>query len=70
MALQKTFKLTERVNINFKFEMFNIMNHANFGLPNTTAITSATGAGTSTAGLITNTVTNSRQLQFALRLNF
>lgn len=31
-ALEKNFRLNERANATFKFEMFNRLNHANFGL--------------------------------------
>jgi hypothetical protein len=68
-ALEKNFKLSERANATFKFEMFNILNHANFGLPNTTALTGS-GAANASAGIITYTLTTSRQLQFALRISF
>jgi hypothetical protein len=69
LALEKTFKLVERVSATFRAEMFNILNRANFGLPNTTALT-ASGAANPSAGVITYTVSPSRQLQFALRINF
>ena len=69
VALEKTFKPSEKVNVTFKAEMFNIMNHANFGLPNTTAL-AAGGAANPSAGLIIYTTTSSRQLQFALRVTF
>jgi hypothetical protein len=70
MALEKNFNLTEGgVSLTFRAEAFNLLNHANFGLPNTTAI-AANGNANPAAGSITYTVTSSRQLQFALRLNF
>ena len=68
-VLEKNFKLNERANATFKFEMFNILNHANFGLPNTGALPGS-GAANAAAGLITYTVTSSRQLPFALRIAF
>ena len=68
-ALEKNFKFNERANATLKFEMFNIFNHANFGLPGTATLTGSGAAG-ATAGLITYTVTSSRQLQFALRISF
>lgn len=69
LALEKSFKLPERGKATFRFEMFNVLNHANFGLPNTTALT-ASGAANPSAGVITYTVTSSRQIQLALRINF
>jgi hypothetical protein len=69
MALDKNFKQFEKVTTTFRFEMFNILNHTNFGLPNTTAL-AAGGAASPSAGQITYTTTTSRQLQFALRFSF
>ncbi len=69
--------LGENGKLVFRAEFFNILNHANFGMPNGVAY-----AGTltdtsnyvetplSTAGAITNTVTTSRQIQLALKLIF
>jgi len=69
LAVNKTFTLRERIKTTFRFEMFNIMNHTNLGVPTTTALTSS-GAASPSAGLITYTATTSRQLQFALRIAF
>jgi hypothetical protein len=68
-ALEKTFKVREPVNATFRAEMFNILNHPNFGLPNTTALVAA-GTANAAAGQITYTITSSRQVQFALRISF
>ncbi|HEX3743843.1 MAG TPA: TonB-dependent receptor [Bryobacteraceae bacterium] len=69
VALEKTFAVRERMRVTFRAEMFNVLNHANFGLPNPTAVASS-GAPNASAGVVTYTVTSARQLQFALRLNF
>jgi hypothetical protein len=69
MALAKTFKLRESIGATFRAEMFNVFNHANFGLPNTNPLQS-NGTATGSAGIITYTQTPSRQLQFGLRINF
>jgi hypothetical protein len=69
LALQKTFPVYERLNATFRFEAFNIANHANFGLPNMFPLTTA-GTANASAGLITYTTTSARQLQFAVRINF
>jgi hypothetical protein len=68
-ALQKAFKPGEKETLTFRAEAFNIMNHPNFGLPNTSAL-NAQGAPNASAGVITYTITSSRQIEFALRLNF
>jgi hypothetical protein len=67
----------EGSNLEFRAEFFNILNRANFGIPPGSAFTGAladTGPYSelplSTAGRITNTSTTSRQIQFALKLQF
>jgi hypothetical protein len=59
-SIFKSFKVTERINLMFRTEIFNIINHANFSPPNETY----------TSGSITQTATKSRQIQFALKLVF
>jgi hypothetical protein len=68
MSLFKNFALTERASLQFRSEFFNVLNHANFAAPNTTVF--ANGAVSASAGLITSTVTTSRQIQFGLKLIF
>jgi hypothetical protein len=67
-SLLKRTSITERVGIEFRAEFFNILNRANFGLPNVTVF-----SGTSfnpSAGIISTTSTTSRQIQFGLKLLF
>jgi hypothetical protein len=60
----KDFKLTERpVIMQFRAELFNGLNHPNFGLPGRTFATAS-------FGVISTTVTNNRDVQFALKLIF
>jgi hypothetical protein len=68
-ALNKIFTITERTNLAFRAEFFNILNHPNFGLINTTIFT-GTGARNASAGQITSTINTSRQIQFGLKLSF
>jgi len=64
----KDMRLHERVNLQFRAEFFNILNHANFNTPNAVVFTPS---GLSpTAGIITSTSTTSRQIQFALKLRW
>jgi hypothetical protein len=68
VSVMKMTTLKERMKLQFRAEMFNILNHPNFAAPNDTVF-----SGTSynaSAGLITSTATNSRQIQFALKLMF
>lgn len=69
LGLEKTFRIHDFASTTFRAESFNLFNHTNFGLPNTSAF-AASGAANPSAGVITQTVTSSRQFQLALRINF
>ena len=60
--LNKTFAITERQSLQFRAEIFNAFNRANFGVPGITI-----GAG---FGQIVNTSTEARIVQFALKYKF
>ncbi|MBV9677257.1 MAG: carboxypeptidase regulatory-like domain-containing protein, partial [Acidobacteriaceae bacterium] len=66
----KNTALTERTNLQFRAEFFNIANHTNFGTPNPVVFTSASVIPAPTAGVITTTASTSRQIQFGLKLVF
>jgi hypothetical protein len=68
-GLEKNFRVRDFANMTFRAESFNLFNHTNLGLPNTSAF-AASGAANPSAGVITQTVTSSRQFQLALRVNF
>lgn len=68
LSLTKTFAFSERFNLQFRSEFFNIFNHTNFNVPNPVVFASATGGPSPTAGVITATTTTSRQIQFGLKL--
>ena len=64
-------RISETANVQFRAEIFNILNRANFGtpaVPDHTDIFDSTGAPVAAAGLLTSTTTTSRQIQFALKL--
>ncbi len=67
-SLAKKIVFTERLNLQFRAEFFNIFNHTNFNTPNPVVYTAATGGPSPTAGVITSTATTSRQIQFGLKL--
>jgi hypothetical protein len=81
-SFSKKFQLSEGWAVQFRGELFNILNRANFAYPNTIvfgANNCTTGANrftcsansiSSSAGAITATSTTSRQIQFALKLLF
>jgi hypothetical protein len=68
LSATKQFEITERVNLQFRAEFFNILNHANFNTPNPIVFSSAASGALTSAGLITSTSTTSRQIQFGLKL--
>jgi hypothetical protein len=71
LSLIKRTKLTERQMIEFRWEVFDVFNHANFGQPGRTA-----QVGSNAFGVITTTrfptgdSGSSRQMQFALKYKF
>ena len=69
LSLEKIFKVRESVKVQFRGELFNILNHANFGLP-TTAIFTSSGAYNGSAGRVTTTTTDSREVQLGLKIIF
>jgi hypothetical protein len=72
-AVSKETQIKEQVRLQFRAEFFNLLNHANFALPNASAFAQTVnggGAPNPTFGKITATTTNSRQIQFALKLLF
>ncbi len=68
LALARRFSLSERFNLQFRAEAFNIFNQTNFNTPNPVVFTGATEGPSPTAGLITSTATTSRQIQLGLKL--
>jgi hypothetical protein len=70
LSVSKSALISERVKIQFRAEIFNILNHANFATPNTVVFSSASSIPAPTAGVITSTATTSRQIQFGLKLLF
>jgi Carboxypeptidase regulatory-like domain/TonB-dependent Receptor Plug Domain/TonB dependent receptor len=66
-------KISERFNIQYRAEIFNILNHPNFAPPvnpTNTDIFDGTGTLNPSAGLITRTTTTAREIQFAVKVIF
>ena len=72
LSLIKNTHITERFNLQFRAEAFNLLNHSNFATPDrvTAQIFDASGAVVPTAGQLKATSTSSRQMQFALKVLF
>ena len=74
LALIKENKIGERMNAQFRMEVFNLLNRANSNTPNLIVFTPPTAANltgvSGTAGAITSTSTTARQIQFAVKLNW
>jgi len=69
LSLVKNTKLTERLNLQFRTEAFDIFNHPNFGNPNLNPQSSSFGRITSTR-FPTGDFGSARQLQISLKLQF
>jgi hypothetical protein len=67
-SVLKDTHLFERVNLQFRAEIFNLLNRTNLNTPNLIVLTSAGGAPSPVAGTFTQTSTTSRQVQFGLKL--
>lgn len=68
-SVTKNTKVTERLNVQFRAEMFDLLNHPNFGNPVLTATSGSFGRIQSTR-FPTGDFGSSRQMQFALKLLF
>jgi hypothetical protein len=63
-SLSKTTAIVERLNLEFRWEVFNLFNNVNFATPNNDLQDSLD------LGTITNTVGGPRVMQFGLKLKF
>jgi hypothetical protein len=63
IAIMRDFHFAERFRIQFRAESFNLMNHPNFGIPNSSI-------GNPAVGTITSTINPERQNQLALKFFF
>ncbi|MBI4483751.1 MAG: TonB-dependent receptor [Acidobacteria bacterium] len=60
--------ISEDFNIQFRFELFNALNRANFDFPGRTTVFDEDGKLIEDAGLIDRTVTKNREIQVGLKL--
>ncbi len=71
-SVLKDTRIRERMTVQFRAEIFNILDRANFNTPNLIVFTPPTATNltglSGTAGAITSTSTTARQVQFGLKL--
>jgi hypothetical protein len=67
-SVAKITRINDRWKLQFRADGFNLFNRTNFNTPNAVVYTAASGPPASTAGVITATSTNSRQIQLSLKL--
>jgi hypothetical protein len=66
----KNTRLTERVGLQFRAEAFNVLNHVNYGQPNTTFVPGANGLNSSGSFGVISSARDPRQVQLGLKLRF
>jgi hypothetical protein len=69
-ALVKNTAIGENKSLQFRWEVFNLLNHPNFALPTSAIFTAASGIPSTSAGQITSTITDPREMQFGLKITF
>ena len=69
LSVVKPIPITERVKMQFRAEMYNMLNHANFTTPGTSILTPTT-FGRLSATANTSSGTGARVMQMALRIDF
>ena len=72
VSLVKNTRLGSAAQAQFRFEVFNVLNRANFATPDHVIFAAVTGneAPLATAGLIRNTITTARQMQLGVKFIF
>jgi hypothetical protein len=64
-------RINERLNVQFRAELFNVLNHANFAPPlDNNFVFNQDTSPIDNAGELTSTQGSSRQIQFGLKLCF
>jgi hypothetical protein len=70
LSFIKDNRLAESKNLEFRAELFNFLNHPNFGTPSNTVFSDAAGHLDPNVGRITTTSTPMRQIQLGLKYIF
>jgi hypothetical protein len=69
LSIVRNFRITEKISTQLRGEVFNALNHANFGTP-ANVVFDRQGRVPANAGRITSVATDGRRIQVALKLNF
>jgi len=70
MVLQKTLRLSERVNLQFRAESYNVFNRVQFGQPGNLTFDPGTFGQSTSEVKQPDLTTGSRQIQFGMKLSF
>jgi hypothetical protein len=63
LTIARTFRLTEKLSLDFRSEFFNLFNEAHFSFPNATV-------NVANGGTISETASSARQIQFGMKVIF
>ena len=69
IGVSKNIPVTEPMRLQFRAEFFNLLNRVNFDNP-AVSLFDANGVASGSAGIITDTTTKPREIQFGLKLIF
>jgi hypothetical protein len=70
LSLLKNTRITERVNLQFRAEAFNFLNHVNLGAPNTTFAAGPDGKNSSASFGTISSARDARVMQLGLKVIF
>jgi hypothetical protein len=70
MLLQKTSRLSERVNLQLRAESYNLFNRVQFGQPGNLIFNPGTFGQSTSEARQADLTTGARQMQFGMKLSF
>ena len=70
LSLVKATQIKERLQLQFRAEAFNFLNHVNLGIPNATFVAGPDGKNSSGSFGVITTARDPRQIQLGLKLRF
>jgi hypothetical protein len=69
VSISKRVAVGQGANLQFRAEVFNLFNRANFAIPSQRTVFTSNGP-VGSAGLITSTTTSARQVQLGIKMTF